>query len=303
MHIVTYDEVERKDELFPLFHRAFGHSFDPWRFEEKRREDLLFRDGPVAFCAMVDGTLAGIVGAIEVPTRTLEGEETVGGVWTVATHPTFTRQGIATALMQRAHQYFRERGIRLAFLGTARSLVAHGFYRRLGYEEVEWTATRPMAYKVISPDKRERTTELQSATEEHVATLFQRFTAERTGFVLRPDNFLGLCISHGELKQALCLETGGGYVLAGERRGGIDIRELVALDVEAQHTLLAALEGQGSSVADRLVTSETLLEGYRERGYLFTQGTYEVFMAKALEPEVSVGRLYGDAFYISLTPL
>jgi len=301
MRILTYDELECKEELFPLFYRAFGHPFDPWRFEEDRAKDPVFKDGLAAFCAVVDGTLAGIVGVLEIPTRTVGGEEVVGGLWSVITHPAFPRQGIAAALMERAHQYYKERSIRLVFLTTNSSWGAHRLYRKLGYQDVAWPTTR-MAYKVLPSDSARQTSELQSATEKQVAALFQRFTADRTGFVLRPANFLELRLRSPSpaLTRELCLQTEGGYVLANQNRGGTDILEMVAVNVEAQHTLLSALEGQGSYVEDRMVISDALAKGYRERGYLSSQGSYDVLMAKALEPGVSVERLYGDAFYISL---
>lgn len=299
MLVLPYDEVPRKEGLVPLLYRAFRGSFDPWTFEEVRGQDARLRGGPAAFCAVEEGVPVGVVGVMDIPTRTMEGEEVVGGIWTVATHPAFARRGISTALTKRAHDHFSQRGVRLVFLTTMRTWVAHQFYRKLGYEEVEWTATRPMAYKVVPPALRGRTCELGPATEEGVANLFQRFTASRTGFVLRPFGFLELQTRHGPLSPALCLESESGYVLAGECQGAAEIRQLVALDAEAECALLEALEGRRPVIIDRLVTDERLLQGYRMRDYLFTRGVYGLLLVKALEPGVSVARLYGDAFYIS----
>lgn len=300
MRILTYDEIERKETVLPVFYRAFGHPFDPWRFEERRREEFAtWGCASDAFCTVDGDSVAGLVGVVDLPTRTLQGEEYVGGLWSVITHPAYQRQGVATTLMERAHEHFKERGIRLVFLTTNRSWGAYNLYRDLGYVDVSWPSTL-MAYKVISPDKRGQIKDLPVASEGHVMEMFRRHTANRTGFVLRQPGFLEQKTRYTPLKKELCLETDNGYVLANENRGGVDIREMVALNAEAQDTLLSALEGKGSCVVGRRVTSELLVKGYRQRGYLFSEGTYDVLMAKALEPSVSIEKLYGDAFYISL---
>lgn len=110
MHILTYDEIDRKKELIPLFFRSFGYPFDPQRFEQRRqRERELWGERSDAFCALVGDTIAGLVGVRELPTRTLGGDETVGWLWSVLTHPSFTRRGIAIALMERAHEHYEVR--------------------------------------------------------------------------------------------------------------------------------------------------------------------------------------------------
>jgi predicted acetyltransferase len=143
--------------------------------------------------------------------------------------------------------------------------------------------------------------ELEPATEERVSQLFRRFTEDRMGFVLRPKNFLELRLlePHPHIKRDLCLQTEDGYVLANENQGGVEVQELVALRPEAQHALLEVLEGQGSSVVDKTITSDALLSVYEERGYRFAQGSYSVLMAKFLMADASVERLYGDSFFAS----
>jgi hypothetical protein len=157
-----------------------------------------------------------------------------------------------------------------------------------------------MAYKVVPPGERGQSKDLPFASEGHVMEVFRRYTADRTGFVLRSSGFLDAKAGHMRLNKELCLETDNGYVLASENRGSVDIREMVALNAEAQNTLLSALEGKGSCVVGRRVIGELLVKGYHQRGYLFSEGTYDVLMVKALESGVSVEKLYGDAFHISL---
>jgi GNAT superfamily N-acetyltransferase len=297
MDILTYDQIDDKQTLLPLFYRAFGHPFDPWWFERRREGNLrLLGDRPDAFIAVEDGVPAGLVGVMDLPTRTLNGEEIVGGLWSVFTHPSFTRRGVASVLMERAHQHYRDKGIRLVFLTTNSSWGAYRLYRNLGYEDVPWPSTR-IAYKVIPPERRGRAVELQQATEEQVLGLFTAYCRNKTGFVLRPSGFLGQKMEFSPLKQEVCLATQDGYVLAAENRGGAQIKEIVAFTREAQDRLLDALEGQGSLVVDPMVVDDGVFEGYRARGYGLSQGTFGVLMCNILAPELDMRSLYGDSFY------
>jgi GNAT superfamily N-acetyltransferase len=299
MQIVPYAEVPQKEGFVALLYLSLRWHFDPTVFESRRRSDPRLRDGPAAFCALEKGLPVGFVGVMDVPTRTVDGEERVGGIWAVATHPGFARRGISTVLLEKAHEYFREKGARLVFINTKRTFVAHGLYRKLGYEDVGWSAKRPMAYKVTGSALVSGAGTLESATEECVTDLFQRFTADRTGFVCRPPGFLDLQVEYGPLASKLCLQTDSGYVLAAEREGSAEIWQMVALDMEAQCTLLDALGMKVSVVTDRLVTDERLVRGYEKCGYSLTQGTYDALLVKRLVPEISMNLLYGDAFYIS----
>ena len=299
MQIVPYAEVPQKEGFVALLYLALRWHFDPTVFENRWRSDPRLRDGPAAFCALEEGLPIGFVGVMDIPTRTVDGEERVGGIWAVATHPGFARRGISTALMKKAHEHFREKGVRLVFINTKRTFVAHGLYRKLGYEDVGWSGRRPMAYKMAGSALVSEAGTLEPATEERVADLFQRFTADRTGFVCRPPGFLDLQDKYGPLASKLCLQTDSGYVLAAEREGAAEIWQMVALDVEAQCALLNALGMKASVVMDRLVTDERLVRGYEKCGYRLTQGTYDALLVKRLAPEISTAQLYGDSFYIS----
>jgi GNAT superfamily N-acetyltransferase len=299
MQIVPYAEVPQKEGFVALLYLALRWYFDPLVFESRWRSDPRLRDGPAAFCALEKGVPVGFVGVMDVPTRTVDGEERVGGIWAVATHPGFARRGISTALLEKAHGYFKEKGVRLVFINTKRTFVAHGLYRKLGYEDVGRSDRYPMAYKVTGSALAGETGAFEMASEGRVADLFQRFTADRTGFVCRPPGFLDLQVKHGPLDSKLCLQTDSGYVLAAERDGSAEIWQMVALDVGAQCTLLNALSTKASVVMDRLVMDERLVRGYEKCRYSLTQGTYDALLVKRLSAEVSMAQLYGDSFYIS----
>jgi len=102
MKITTYRELESKNELLPLMDQAFEWPFSPMEFEEEIKDHPRLKDNPVGYAAIEDSQLVGFVGVMDLATRTIDGaEETVGGIWGVATHPAYARRGISTALMQR----------------------------------------------------------------------------------------------------------------------------------------------------------------------------------------------------------
>ena len=84
MQIVPYAQVSRKEDMVALLYRALRWPFDPWAFDSRWRDDPRIRDGPVAFCAMEKEIPVGFVGVMNVATRTVDGEECVGGIWAVA---------------------------------------------------------------------------------------------------------------------------------------------------------------------------------------------------------------------------
>ena len=110
MKIVTYRELEPKNDFMMLMDLAFWWPLSPKTMEERIRTDARLKDGPVGFCAVEDDRLVGHAGVMDIPTRTAEGkEEIVGGIWAVATNPNRARQGISKILMEKATTIFAPR--------------------------------------------------------------------------------------------------------------------------------------------------------------------------------------------------
>lgn len=65
-----------------------------------------------------------------------EGPEDVGGIYAMCTHPAFSRHGIASLLLDEAHNRMRATGLRLSTLGTARHRGAYRLYQKNGYEDL-----------------------------------------------------------------------------------------------------------------------------------------------------------------------
>lgn len=89
-----------------------------------------------ALYALNGSTVTGQVGVFRLPVVSTTGATDVGGVWAVSTHPAWRGQGVATRLLDEAHERMRAAGLRFSTLGTARSGVAHGLYEKLGYRDL-----------------------------------------------------------------------------------------------------------------------------------------------------------------------
>jgi ribosomal protein S18 acetylase RimI-like enzyme len=86
--------------------------------------------------AIEDEIVVGQVLVYRLPMMTIEGPEHVGGICAVCTHPAFSGRGIASRLMDAAHERMRLACMRYSTLGTTRHRSAYSLYLRLGYEDV-----------------------------------------------------------------------------------------------------------------------------------------------------------------------
>ena len=302
MRIVPYPELVEKDQMFRLQYQGLHLYLDYRDFDKRMEWDPWLRGGLGGFCGVDDGRLLGIVGVYDIPTRSLDGRVlVVGGVWALVTDPSATRRGVFTALMEESHRYFRDRGCPFAFLYTYRSWVSHRIYLKLGYQEVRALDRFPNVFKLLDQSKSRQAQEhdTPSATNEDVSALFAQFTANRTGFVVRSQDFLGLLARRGQVDPAQTVKVDGGYALFSEhsryreKAGGmIYIRELVAMDRHSQEQLLEAIEMRAHrGVVDPVVPDEGLVQGYLARDYSLASGDYKVLMAKALQPGVTIEKV------------
>ncbi|MBM4249571.1 MAG: GNAT family N-acetyltransferase [Euryarchaeota archaeon] len=134
MKITCYDEIDPA-QVTALNNVAFGWHPTATKVRRIRRLDPHVPDY-FALYAVEDGRAVGQVGTVVVPVETTEGRMDIGFVWGVCTRPLSALRGIATGLMLEGHRRLRERGARYCLLGTSKSFVAYGLYRRLGYRDL-----------------------------------------------------------------------------------------------------------------------------------------------------------------------
>jgi len=300
MEIVSYRELEPEDEFMVLMEMGFGAPVTPATFAENISRDIRLKSGPVGFCAVENGGLAGFVGVLDIPTRTVDDtEEMVGGIYAVATNARFARRGICKTLMDRAHGYFAEKKYPFSFLTTSRTIIAYAIYKKMDYVEVAKVNQFPIAYKVLGKDPEEKKSKTK-LNYDKIYQIHQRFVKDKTGFVIRQKDFGGLFAQWESFDQKKSIQKQNGYALIREVRKTIKIQELVSLDELTYEKLLDQVESKApAGVLDRLVTDERLLKTYKTRAYNIQEGSNAVLMVKKLGDR-ELEQVYGDKFHIGL---
>lgn len=300
MEIVTYRELQPKDEFMALMEMGFGEPVTPATFAENISRDIRLKDGPVGFCAVENGKLAGFVGVLDIPTRTVDGkEQMVGGIYAVATNPRFSRRGVCKTLMNRAHKYFDEKEYPFCFLTTTRTIIAYALYVRMGYVEVQKVNRYPMAYKVLGKNGKKKKPKAK-LNYDKIYDIYRQFVQDKTGFVIRQKDFGGLFAQWESFDEKKSIQKQNGYALVREARETIKIQELVSLDGPTYEELLDQVESKApAGVLDRLVTHEGLLKIYKERGYSIQEESDSVLMVKKLGDQ-EFEEVYGEKFHIGL---
>jgi Predicted acetyltransferase involved in intracellular survival and related acetyltransferases len=280
MKIVEYRDLPQKDEFLPLMYQAFLCSFTPQELENVTAKDERLL-GPVGYCAIEKDKLAGFVGVMDIPTKTVEGVEWVGGIWCVATAPQFAHRGVCKSLMARAHEYFETNGYQFSFLYTSRTIIAYNLYRKLGYREVEKYNEFPTAYKLAGGGIPVECKE--GLNWMRIGNLYEDWVADKTGFVLRQKNLRDLLRARKLIDEDKSIQTEKGYALISERNGVVRIQEVIAesdggkiLDV----LLTRAEKNAEKAIIDDLVTDPMIEHAYESRGYRVQRGKYGVLMVR-----------------------
>lgn len=302
MKILTYRELEQRNAMLPLMEQAFGWPFDPVEFEKTIKADPRLKDGSVGFCFLKEGKVLGYVGVMDLTLRTAAGKvERVGGLYGVATFPGYTRQGICTALINRAHEYFLEKGYRFSFLTTSPTIVAHALYGKLGYFDV---ASFLSAYKVKEKPEQHETLKRERIPKwdyDRMLELFHEYVRGRTGFVVRDETYLKMLIKQYEISAKECILTQEGYVIFKKEKKQARIRELVARSQKEMGRLIGLVEDKAQSIViGRLGVWDSIVNRvYRSRGFTVLETGYGVLMVKELVGDASFSDSYGDRFQMS----
>ncbi len=298
MKIISYRELTNKNDLFPLMCLAFGWPFNYQKFEEIARIDPRLKDSPIGFCAIEGDKVVGFAGVMDLATKILEGRiEHAGGLWGVAVLPSHARKGISTALMKTAHDYFSDKGYRFSFLTTSQSMIAHNFYRKLGYEdEIEF----PSSYKFVE-NKTSRNRKKENKIDlEKIAKLYDDFTTDKTGIVVRDENYLKILYKREKIKPEMILLNKNGYAIFKNEGKLLHIKEIVATSIEETKKLIRSLEHKAKHlVFDTMVLDGKILKSYESLKYNIYKRSYGLIMVKKLTTNVTFKQVYGENFYMT----
>jgi len=131
------------------------HAFDPQRFiapgadpesgYEWFLRSQLNEDDAAVFVAEQDGIVVGYVFAALEPISWKELREACGFIHDIAVEDTGRRGGVATALMEAAIAWLRDRGAPRVVLGTAeRNAAAQRLFEKLGFRRTMIEMTREL---------------------------------------------------------------------------------------------------------------------------------------------------------------
>jgi ribosomal protein S18 acetylase RimI-like enzyme len=302
MEIQTYQDLEQKGILLPLMEQAFGWPFDPIEFEKTVKADPRLRESCVGFCALKEGKALGYVGVMDLTLRASNGAvEKVGGLYGVATLPGYTRQGICTALLNRAHEHFRAKNYRFSLLTTSPTIVAHSLYEKMGYFDV---TSFPSAYKIRQKDERHEISEREGVSKWNLARmleLFHEYVKNKTGFVVRDEAYMKMLMKQYEISAKECIMTQRGYVIFKKEKKQARVRELVAQNNKEMDRLIRLVENKAQRIViGRLGAWDPALDrAYKSRGFIVLETGHGVLMVKQLLAKATFNVFCGKRFYMS----
>ncbi len=299
MKIVTYRELNPKDDLMMLMDMAFWWPISPQGMEERMTSDNRLKHGPVGFCAVEHDQLIGYVGVMDIPTRTVSGKaEMVGGIWGVATNPASARRGICKTLMEEAHRYFKSQDYRFSFLCTGRTIIAYAIYRKMGYQEVESVNRLKAAYKVLDhPESLEKKTG-DYFDPKRINAIYEKSVQGKVGLVIRQEDFVTMYAKRKRFDERISILKPNGYALLLDSENVTKVRDMAALDFGTYGELIDEAEERAQNgLINGSIDDDKLVNLYQSKGYRIQNGHHGVVMVKALK-DARFDDVYGRSFYL-----
>ena len=305
MKILEYNDVDPHKVLY-LTQLALEFPLTPERVAQIRQTDP--RPFPcLAVYAVEDDQVIGQVGVFRLPMVSTEGREDVGGVWAVSTHPQYAGRGVASILLDEAHERMRQAGLRFSTLGTDRSRVAHKLYRRHGYEETNVLVTALARWETAHQPTRLRATPPGPEGYDLVDGIFANIAKDYLGFAWRHTPFARL--RRVELADIWILWENRhmvGYALTHADPTLLAISNLALQQgIDAAEAVAAVAAELKSAYVQVRISRPVERLSLRSAGYHVASPSWSSFMVKPLVPEVTyedARRLFGigtDHFLIS----
>lgn len=306
MKILEYDEVDPLSVLH-LTMLALDFQFTPDLAMHIRHTDP--RPFPcLTVNAVDDERVLGQVGVFRLPMISIVGREDVGGVWAVSTHPQHSRIGVASKLLDDAHHRMRDAGLRFSTLGTNRSRVAYGLYRKHGYEDMNVWATAVARWETAHQPTRLRAQPPGQGGYDLVESVFQNLTSDYLGFAWRHSPFARLR-DRVDLEHIWILWANDfpvGYIFARIEKLILHINiQLLRIGIDAAEAVSAITSELKTPYVQVTVSRPSDIASLKQAGYQVAHPTWDAFMVKPLTPDVTVDdarRLFGigtDLFLIS----
>ncbi|UCG04575.1 MAG: GNAT family N-acetyltransferase [Candidatus Heimdallarchaeota archaeon] len=295
MEILEYDEVDPLDVL-QLNLMALDFALTPERVKLIRQYDT--RAFPCfAIYASINNVITGQVGLFRLPMVSINGPEDVGGVWAVSTHPEYKRKGIATRLLNEAHERMRTEGLRFSTLGTSSFRLAYSLYLKCGYQDV-FSSTSILLPQKLIPSSFIFTTEQASQDNLHLAdSFFSKVSKGALGFSHRFDGFLSTMCRIGEIAMGPISEHSVwfinnegrlvGYAIVSVAGSILKIHDiLLASEVSVVDALPALIQNLPCSYVHIKSTHSSVTRSLIRLGGRVVPQDWSTFMIKSLTKDV-----------------
>ena len=283
---------------------CFKVPMPPDRVKMIRRLDKRCSDYYGVYAMDDDGTAVSQVVVLHIDTQTSEGREKVAGIQAVATLPGHLRRGMSTALMRRVHELLREQGIRISFLLTSSSLVAHGMFVKIGYTTL---ATFDRGYKRIGKEPKEQQRVQLRKFDAGVASkldeLFSSQTRDRLGFIHRQDDFMAMLVKTNQAtpEKFKIAYSGGrvvGYTRIQDEADVVIMDELVGTDNPTRSGILEQVERQPHALWAHCygLCDARLSQLYQSKGYRLHEPCFGRVMVASVDGSLTadeMAKLYG----------
>ncbi len=184
MQIRTYDEVDPY-QVYRLTMIAFGWPLTPEHVKDSLERDPRVLEG-YGIYAVERGKVLSQVVPMRMPVRLSSGVETVGGIVGVCSLPTVWGQGYARRLMERAHEMYKELGLRISALTTSPNIRGYNIYRKMGY--VDLASFYRGAKKLPQKRSKPKGVRIRKATRKDLANIqafYERHVRGQYGWVRR----------------------------------------------------------------------------------------------------------------------
>jgi len=306
MKILEYDDVDPISVL-NLNMLALDFALTPEHVAHIRRLDP--RPFPFfAIYAVEDDILLGQVGVFRLPMISTEGREDVGGIWGISTHPQHSGRGIASLLLDEAHNRMRDLGLRFSTLGTNRYRVDYQLYQKHEYEDMRVHATALARWDVAHRPTRLHANPPGPEGFDFVDKIFKNVAQNYLGLAWRHIPFAPLR-DEINIRDVLILwdyNLPVGYALTQSDKMILKISSLLLSEgVDLIEAIAAVVSHFKTTYVIIHLNRPIEIERLQSAGYLVAHPTWKTFMVKPLIPMVTVEDarlLYGigtDQFLIS----
>ncbi len=298
MDIVTYHDIEDTD-MAEMTLACFDHPYSKEHVKGMVQADSRLPGWGGELYAVDGEKVLGTCGVLYPRAKFGSTIKRVAGIRNVCVRPSKAGAGVATRLLEEAHNKIREEGLEHSFLMTSKGLVAHSLYKKLGYRDVY---VYPAAFKYIS--KSDTQVEFQECEDfSRVRKLYMDSVQGLEGLVVREDDYHVMAEARGwpdndDLHLATIEGERIGYAMFKKGRKSLVCNELAAERGELQR-LITGLEqkAEGCFLVLKFVNPK-YEDTLKKMGFKYSTDRWGVVMKKSFDDSKLEG-LFHNGIYES----